>query len=453
MSTISAIENNLSSNSYSRSNSACKRWDYFKNLASIVCSRESTYRTALDITAFDIPVMFADAFRGPKKFIETSFETLTGALTIFLAPQITSFVGNVFGKFLLPKNMQKNTSHYLRFSMQELRDFKSFSSAASRIKNEECEDKNFVASLYTRSGNLNKANQYKEELKGIEEFCNSFIPSAEVQNYIYKLKKATIVGESFIEGIWWGGTGLIIRAFRKYILREGRFTGTLSYATDNESEALGEAGDLNIFQKIVGLIAIPLGSIINAILLIKAEDEKLLEKNNFLKTVRTQFDMTHAFYPKIGLLFSMIIIPKYVGVLTTSQGWYERFERLLKLVTIVPSWWLGHRVTNGLFALNADNVLSKKYKVQPGILVEREYLYPKNKNKFFRWLNQTFPEPAKIHHVLKETSENKKLQDEAEDLHARCLYKGFTLHSILVWIISMGVNYTTKLRVQNALGK
>lgn len=422
-----------------------KKWDYFKGLASIVCSRESTYRTALDITAFDIPVMFADVFRGFKKFIETAFETLTGSVMVFIAPLITSTVGKILGKFILPKNMQKDTLNYLRFNMPELRDFNMFKEATNRIKTEEPEDKYFVASLYEKSGNLKKANDYKKEAKEIEEFCSKFETTEEKQKHIYKLKKATIVGESLIEGIWWGGTGLIIRGFRYFILGEGRFTGTMTYASDSESEQLGESGKLNLFQTVAGLIAVPLGAIMNWILLTKTEDDKAVEKSKFLKMVRNQFDMTHAVYPKLGLLFSMIIIPKYFGVLTTSQGWFERSERLLRLLTVVPSWWLGHRATNGIFALNADKELAKKHNAKGGILVEPEYLNSNNT------LDRKLPEPAKIHHVMKVTEGNKELQDEAEDLHARSLYKGFALHSALVWIINMGVNYVTKLRVQNAL--
>src|SRR3989338_6519683 len=113
-----------------------KRWEYFKNLASIVCSRESTYRTALDITAFDIPVMFADAFRGYKKFLEVTFETMTGAMMIFIAPALTSIVGKLMGNFILPKEMRKDSIHYLKFSMDELRNQEKFETAAVRIEKE-----------------------------------------------------------------------------------------------------------------------------------------------------------------------------------------------------------------------------------------------------------------------------------------------------------------------------
>ena len=86
--------------------------------------------------------------------------------------------------------------------------------------------------------------------------------------------------------------------------------------------------------------------------------------------------------------------------------------------------------------------------------MEPEYLNQTKNNaeSWFEKIQKKFPEPAKIRHIIKSTEGNKKLQDEAEDLHAKCLYKGFALHSFLVWTVNMGVNYITKLRVKNALG-
>ena len=133
-------------------------WNYFKDLASIVCSRESTYRTALDITAFDIPMMGADIFRGFKKFLESSLEGITGTVLVVISPILTGWVGRLIGKFLLPKDMQKDTLQYLKFSMSELRDLEKFKAAKDKIKLEEAEDKNFIASLYKRTNKKEKAN-------------------------------------------------------------------------------------------------------------------------------------------------------------------------------------------------------------------------------------------------------------------------------------------------------
>ena len=109
MQTISGINPNTKNN----------RWNYYKDLASIVSSRESTYRTALDITAFDFPSIFADAFRGPKKFIETFLEGLSAVISIGASPYINAFIAKMLAKFILPEEAQKDALHYLRFNIPE----------------------------------------------------------------------------------------------------------------------------------------------------------------------------------------------------------------------------------------------------------------------------------------------------------------------------------------------
>ena len=433
---------------------AQSRWNYYKNLASIVCSRESTYRTALDITGFDIPVLVADAFRGIKKFLESFVECSSATILVGISPFLTTFVGNILGKIMIPKELQRDPMNLLKFNMDELRDFEKFKLALQRIKSEEVEDKLFVASLFEKSGKKDTAEFYRKEAKKIEEFCNTFEITEEKRKAAYKLKKATIIGESFLEGGFWGSYGLLLRLFRKHVLKEDRFTGTKGYVSDEESEQLGETGDLNLFQKIVGVASIFLSPVLNFFLLNKIEDREAVKKSKFLTIVDENMDMTHGVYPKLGLLFTQTTIPKWIGTIALSQGWFERTERILKLFTVIPSWWLGHRATNGLLALKEDKKLSEKYSTKPGILVEPEYLDKENDNNeegFFQRLQKRFPEPAKIHHIMKSTEGNKELQNEAEDLHAKCLYKGFALHSLLVFAINMAVNYTTKLRALWAL--
>ena len=436
------------------------RWDYYKNLANMVCSRESTYRTALDITAFDIPVLAADAFRGIKKFLESVFECFSATIMVGISPYLTAFVGKILGKQILSKELQKDTINLLKFNMNELRDFEQFKTATQRLKTQEVEDKLFVSSLYEKSGKKKEAEFYRQEALDIEKFCSNFKADENKMKEIYKLKKATIIGESFVEGGWWGGYGLMFRLFRKYILQEDRFTGTKGYVSDAESEQLGEAGDLSIFQKVVGVASIFISPILNTILLNKIEDREAVKNNKYLKIVDNHMDMTHGVYPRLGLLFTQTTIPKWIGTITLSQGWFERTERILKLLTVIPSWWFGHRATNGIFALNADKELAKKYDVEQGILVEPEYLKQtaNNDDTFFERIQKRFPEPAKIHHVFKavdktglDEARKEELRLEAEDKHARCLYKGFTLHSLGVFAINMAVNYSTKLRALWAL--
>jgi len=45
------------------------------------------------------------------------------------------------------------------------------------------------------------------------------------------------------------------------------------------------------------------------------------------------------------------------------------------------------------------------------------------------------------------------MRKEAENEHAKALYKGFALHSLAVWLINMAVNQVTKMRALHALGR
>ena len=58
-----------------------------KNYAKVIDSRESTYRLALDLTAFDIPTLLAAAFRNFWNFLEAAWEAGIGTFMVFAAPK------------------------------------------------------------------------------------------------------------------------------------------------------------------------------------------------------------------------------------------------------------------------------------------------------------------------------------------------------------------------------
>lgn len=444
----------------------------FKNFARILDSRESTYRTGLDIVAFDIPTMGAAAFRNFWNFLEATLECALGTISVITAPYVTAFVGNLFGKFIMPKAENNNISNHLRFAMSELENEQSFIHGIERIEKEEPKDQERISTLHAEMGDIetarkyhNKANEIRRYCLTMKEFCRKHKGTTklkEMMQNIYKLKRSTILGESFIEGGIWGSFGLTIRAFRKYVLKQERFTGTKGYLSDVESQSIGEGGELNWFQRIAGTFTIFLSPILNAIALAKTKDKNKVKSSQFLSIVDSQLDMTHGVFPKLGLLFSYTSVPKWIGILFTSQGWYERIERLMKLCTVLPSWWMGHRLTNGLIGLRYDNYLAKKYNIKTGILIEPDCRKPENKNgTFFDRFNYYLPEPARIHHVLDRVEGEKSLGDkqkeelinEAKDLHSKTLYGGFALHSFLVWVVNMLVNQITKIRALKAAGR
>ncbi|OGI10303.1 MAG: hypothetical protein A3I68_07570 [Candidatus Melainabacteria bacterium RIFCSPLOWO2_02_FULL_35_15] len=445
------------------------RWNRFlslaKNYAKIIDSRESTYRLALDLSAFDIPVLAAAAFRNFWNFMEAFWEAGIGTVMIFLAPRITSFIGKLAGKSILSKEEQKDAVNYLRFQMSELTNETQLEKGLRRILEEEPSDQRRISELYKNMENKEKQAEYHSlQADEITDFCKRCKLSEAQRDKIYRLKKAVILGESLIEGGVWGSFGLSLRFFRKYILQKGRFTGTMGYLSDSDSSKIGEGGELNWFQKIGGVSSILLSPVLNTIFLNKTKDKNKVQNNRFLSLIDSQLDMTHGVYPKLGLLFTYTSVPKWLGVFITTQGWYERVERIFKFFTILPSWWLGHRITNGILAKNADKYLANKYKVKEGILVSEECIRPKDivTKDFWENLKYLCPEPARIHQVLNRVDKDSKDMDEktkeqfhkeAEDLHTKTLYKGFALHSLLVWCAIMLVNWTTKLRVKSALGE
>ena len=428
------------------------------NFANIICSRESTYRTFLDLVSFDLPAMLASTVRNFKNFLETTFECLYGTAILFASPFITSSVAKITGKFILPKEIQQYTKQYLKFSMKETENLETLKEGIDRLTTEEIKDKDFIASLFKKAGKETQAKQFEKEAKEIKEFSQNFTASKEMAKHIKKLKSSVIIIESLIEGSWSASVGLVTRLFRKYVLGEDRFTGTKGYVSDEESGITGDSEEINVFQKLLTGAMCFLAPVTNSILLKKSSTKEALANNRFLNTVQEQLDMTHGVYPKLGLLLSYTVPPKWIGQICLSQGNLERGEKILKLLTVVTSWWFGHRFTNGLLAKKADKELAKKYGIKEGMLVDSSYLNTNPNDNLLMRIRNKYPEPAKINHVfnaIDETNldETKKeeLRFEAEEKHAKCLYWGFTLHAALVWGINMAVNGITKLRAKRML--
>lgn len=416
-------------------------------------SRETAHRTALDVFGFDIPEMIAGACRNFYSFSEASLGACKTVM-ITITPNIMKFVAKTVSSFLLPKEEQKDYQHYMRFKMEELDNMETFKEGVTRVLDEEVKDTHRVASLYEELGKNFKAALSIKNAEEIQKFCINFEPTEAKRSNIYKLKKNTMLIESLIESMFWGSYGLVLRFFRKNILGQNRFTGTKSYLSDEDSKKLGEVKEFNILQKFGSALALFIAPIFTA------GSFKILELNkgkiksgSILEMFKKGMDTEHGFYPKIGLLAVMTMIPSWLGKLSAAQGPYETVEKLLTISTVVPSWWLGQRLTNGLLAKKFDKELSEKFGVERGIILEPKYLQKSKPTNFREWLAYTFPNPARYHHVNESSKKynNRELSEQAKLAHAKTLYGGFALHSTLVFLITMLVNQFTKLRVMQAL--
>ncbi len=412
-----------------------------KHYAGIIDSRESTYRTCLDLTGYFFPCVAAAAFRNIWNFLETGFEAAFDVIAIFSAPHITKFSGFLSSKFLLKEEERNNYLNYLNFQLTELEDKESFERGVKRIANEEVHDRKRIGELYLKVNNEKKSDHHFQRAEEIVAFAKSVNYSDKLRERIYGLKRATIVTESFFEGAMFASEGLLTRMFRKYVLRQDQFTGTLGYSSDNSGNFGGKS--FSLFQKIGIGFSFIIAPVINLGLFFKTKDVNKVKENSTLKTINRELDMTHGVFPKLWLLFTYLMAPYISGKIFTAQDKYELFETVFKNLLLGPSWWFGHRATNGLLARSSDRQLEKDFG-KKGILVE-ESIYEKKPNEsLWERLKKACPEPTRIQHVLDKTEHNEELKKEAVDLHAKTLYKGFGLHSFLIWVLMMGGNWVTK---------
>jgi hypothetical protein len=413
-------------------------WGKAQSIAEWICSRESTFRSALDITGWEIPTMLAAATRNIYQFYEAAFQAVTAFSMLVFAPNITKGIAHLIGGFFLKGDEKKDLDKYLLFGLNDLDNQETAETALSRIAKDEPEDCSFLASLYKNSPS--KIGELKHKAKDIVDFCNRVSLDEGLISRVKKFKKAVVIGESFIESSFWGTILLMTRLFRKYVLGQDRFTGTKAYESDEEAKLTGDNQELQWWQKL-GVFASSLtGPIMNIFLLNKVEDKKALGSSKFLQMAKNQLDMTHGVYPKIGLLASYMLIPYASSGFFAAQGKNEMIEHLLKELIMDTSWWMGHRLTNGSLAKMADKALKEKFG-QSGILVEEGDLA------------KAAPEPAKIQHVMSKVRHDPELEKEARKKHAQVLFGGFGLHSLLVFGAKMFINWITKWRVSKKLRK
>ena len=413
----------------------------FKHYAGIIDSRESVTRLILDLTAFDIPTVIAGATRNWSSFLESCLESFLSSFNLVVAPTMTKIMAGLASKIFLDQEDQKHYDKILKFYRNELHDETGFDKGVARILDEEPKDLERIAILYKDAANDQKSDKYNAEAQELKDYFSNIKYRDDKQKAIINFKEATMLFESCFEGGIWGGFGLMLRWFRKNVLKKDSFTGTDKYVNEEEAKKLGEDKPLALWQKLVGGGATVLSPILNFSLMKLCRNREAVKGNKFLQACDTGLDMTHGLYPKLGLLFSFTTVPKWIGALATVQGKDELIERIMKLFSVMPSWWLGHRVTNGNLAKAADKQLVKKYGVEAGVMLEKDQLH------------SYAPDAAKIHHVLEKTAHDPELQQEARSKHAKVLYGGLTLHSLGVLGVSLLINQITKWRVQSKLGK
>lgn len=294
-STVFAKQDNLQNNNQSPVNqgitSSAGFWDKAIHLAEVICSRESVYRTALDVISFELPSLIAAGTRNIYSFIEGLFISTVATSLFAFAPSITRLVGKFVGKQVLPQNLHKAIEHLLLFQVPDLNDDTSFEKAKERIITEETNDNIFLSKIFKNSPK--KVESYMNRAKSIKDYLSNLKPSKALLASIKKMKKLTIWGESLLEGSVWGSLFIWVRLIRKYILKQDSFTGTKGYLNNKQSKKLGNDQGYNLVQKIGAALAVISAPLLNAFLLNKTKDPEKVKQSPVLKMIDNQWDMTH----------------------------------------------------------------------------------------------------------------------------------------------------------------
>lgn len=409
-------------------------WNYTKRLAEVVSSRESTYRAGLDLTGWEIPNILASAFRNKDSFFESLFMCSLDFGASLLVPSVNKLLGHIAARFIFNDKERENLNYLAFFKNTDLINLETLKTAAGKIKSDEIQDNEFLEKFFSN-------NKYSKEAQRIKSFFDNFSASEDLLEKLRKFKKSLILSSSTVVGAFMAHIPTLNRLFRKYVLGQNRFTGTEKYASDKDSEKIGDSGDLTLLQKLLLVIPTFASPIVNFSFLKKAETLRKDGNDKAADTILNNLDFTHGFYPTLAKFASIVAIPWNMSSLISAQGNSERIENLIRTCTLIPSWWFGHRVTNGLLAKKYDNDLASKFKVEKGIMLEPKYL------------NSLAPEPALIQHIFDRTENQPELRDEARNSYAKAMFGGFTLHSLMIFVMRILLNKFTKFRVENALTK
>ncbi len=411
--------------------------DQYQATIEWIASRGSVTRALLDFFGDEVPSLLAQSTRNIYSFAEATFQAGINLASIFVFPYTASIMGKISSSLFLNSTEQKNFKHYMLFNIHELDDKEELDNAVNRIKVKEIEDSYFMENFLGKTDrNIDLRNK---KINSIEKFIGTLNFDDEKVKRVKSFKKSILILQSFIESGVWGGLYLFNRLFRKYVLGQDRFTGTIAYASNKQSKQLGDSQGLGLWQKLGFLTAFLSGPLLNIFALNKFEDKKLLAKSPWLSNLRKEWDMEHGTYPKLGLMYSYSLIPQVLSCISGSQGRNELIENLMTYSGTIISWLVGTQVTTGLLAQRADKALADKFNVDRGILVEQRHLH------------SPLPDPAKLDHIFGKTKGNDELEFAARKEHTKVFSQGSLLHSGMMFVMQLAINQITKYRVQRQL--
>jgi hypothetical protein len=415
------------------------------HLPMVLFSRESIYRGLIESFAVDVPACLAAATRNKTYFLETIFETLMNNFIVYATPAITKFIAGARSKAIF-NGSAGQYYNYMLFNRADLDNNETFDKARMRILEDEVSDNETMLGIFgNRQG---QSNNRTDQIQQIKTFMENYQANDILREKILQLKDDVIKAQSWIEGAYWGFIPLARRLFRKYVLGQDRFTGTLAYLSNEDNNKLGNEKGFSLKQILGTFVSMSLTPLLVNGFLKLIKDPELLANSLFVRKLKDEMDTSHGFHPKLGLFISSGELSFLISRIFNAQDMFEMLENVLEFFVSAGSLLFGDRVTNGVFAKQADKKLSHEFGSKPGILYDVSKAKPGSLTEI---VDSIFPRASKYVQVISKCLGNDSLIAKAAKEYSKVFYKGFAAHGLLIFAANMLINLVTRLRVKSAM--
>jgi hypothetical protein len=382
-----------------------------------VQSNDLMYRTALDVTGFDLP-LYASARSNDERRESLTNILVSTAVAFLFAPLYVLGFNKLMANQLLP---DKNRG-FFHLNWSHLDD-KSGRTAVKRLKE-------LDARLQTRLTDGNWFDKLKPIQHQLQETRGQFkqaISTLEAQPSVLKsvgnAKLWVLMADLALTAGLVNLTDPLAMWITKKLSHHDRFTGSEAYLSDTELEKLQHVNTQKppaTTQKKtttakasrvtplkiglhIGLSLLPALSV----LAIHRGIGSLQQKGNvvpaWLLNSRNSLDYSNALYMSIGGLFTLFLANNLTHSLW-ARDQYERAEIFVKYGLILPSFCFGDHLFNGNIAKLTDKALAKAGHFEAGTFINTQHntgwgAEPKFIQDVMEQVAQTEEDPKKVQHA------------------------------------------------------
>lgn len=329
-----------------------------------VQTNDLLYRTALDITGFDLPLLCTSRNKDERR--ENLVNAFIGTIGGFLVVPLEALALN---KLFASKYLDKNSSFFnLRWEHLDPGKEKDAIKHLEKIiedKKMRLENPNWV----DRMGFVKKG--IHKSIRNVESAIKEIEKNPAVLKKVYKAKKYVLLPDLLLNSAIMLSIAPLKVFVTRHFAKKDRFTGTQDYLSDKDLNKLVKKENKDSIKKIIqaGLCLVPFTVAFLAHKSTKASIDKGLKPNKFIEKIRNKMDYTSGVYLTSGTLL-FILTGKILNSLNWARDKYERAETMLKYSLIVPSFWFGDYIFNGNIAKAADKLLAKSGKFEKGTFID-----------------------------------------------------------------------------------